>query len=518
MDAENAPSKPENEMQDVEKDVNEIKAQGSVAEDIENVNTDSNVENEKSNENEIVDVENGENIEDDNTDEKDLEKLESIIASGNVPLAQLDGASAITVEGSYSYDDHSESDEEDYNLIEQQQLEKALYEKQELVAVNQQLQSRLVLLVRNKSSEGQTKQATDKITMMETEKRLRSSIKNVMMNHQAVEKTQAQYDRNAMDLQRKLDEKEGKSTDISESFLEFKREIAKSAINSRTGKPIPRRIIAQFEAANAKKDEEVEKVRLRNISLRQQYKKLETKLQEREQLAEGLHLIDFEQLKIENQTWNEKIEERDEELHKLRKKTTTTVQVLTHIKEKLQFSSCESEQLREKLQVLDSQLTQKRDKLTKAKHIREKLRTEEAQLRHEQGFINNDDLVLDFEQRKNEMRVVHEQLRELKSRYEELNHQINEHKRDKLTKAKHIREKLRTEEAQLRHEQGFINNDDLVLDFEQRKNEMRVVHEQLRELKSRYEELNHQINEHKRANRMTMSSVMNEGEPDSMIL
>jgi hypothetical protein len=46
----------------------------------------------------------------------------------------------------------------------------------------------------------------------------------------------------------------------------------------------------------------------------------------------GLHLIDFEQLKIENQTLNEKIEERNEELHKLRKKTTTTVQVLTHIK------------------------------------------------------------------------------------------------------------------------------------------------------------------------------------------
>jgi hypothetical protein len=45
--------------------------------------------------------------------------------------------------------------------------------------------------------------------------------------------------------------------------------------------------------------------------------------------AEGLHLIDFEQLKIENQSLNEKIEERDEELVKLRKKTTVTVQVGT---------------------------------------------------------------------------------------------------------------------------------------------------------------------------------------------
>lgn len=32
----------------------------------------------------------------------------------------------------------------------------------------------------------------------------------------------------------------------------------------------------------------------------------------KEELAEGLHMIDFEQLKIENQTYSEKIEERNE--------------------------------------------------------------------------------------------------------------------------------------------------------------------------------------------------------------
>ena len=45
-------------------------------------------------------------------------------------------------------------------------------------------------------------------------------------------------------------------------------------------------------------------------------------LKKKEQLADGLHLIDFEQLKIENQTLNEKIEEWNEELHKLKKKVT----------------------------------------------------------------------------------------------------------------------------------------------------------------------------------------------------
>ena len=68
-------------------------------------------------------------------------------------------------------------------------------------------------------------------------------------------------------------------------------------------------------------------MRLKNIHLNNQMKRIEQTLKQKEELAEGLHLIDFEQLKIENQSLNEKIEERNEELLKLRKKTTTTVQV-----------------------------------------------------------------------------------------------------------------------------------------------------------------------------------------------
>ena len=58
-------------------------------------------------------------------------------------------------------------------------------------------------------------------------------------------------------------------------------------------------------------------------------------MKQKEELAAGLHLIDFEQLKIENQTYNEKIEERNEDLLKLKRKIECTVQVLfwkkTHI-------------------------------------------------------------------------------------------------------------------------------------------------------------------------------------------
>ena len=42
-------------------------------------------------------------------------------------------------------------------------------------------------------------------------------------------------------------------------------------------------------------------MRLKNIHLSNQLKRIEQTLRQKEELAEGLHLIDFEQLKIENQ-------------------------------------------------------------------------------------------------------------------------------------------------------------------------------------------------------------------------
>lgn len=67
-------------------------------------------------------------------------------------------------------------------------------------------------------------------------------------------------------------------------------------------------------------------------------------------------MIDFEQLKIENQTYNEKIEERNEELMKLRKKINNTVQILTHVKEKLQFVTVENDKEKQRLSAYDDQV------------------------------------------------------------------------------------------------------------------------------------------------------------------
>jgi hypothetical protein len=230
------------------------------------------------------------------------------------------------------------------------------------------------------------------------------------------ERDEARVDR----LSQKLDSLDEKATELHDSFRQFKREVARGAEFSRTGKPIKLKRILAFEAAEEEKDREIENVRLKNIHYQQQLEALEREVKAKEELEDGLHLIDFEQLKIENQTLNEKIEERNDELHKLRKKTTTTVQVLTHIKEKLTFVRTENQACREEVRRLDEQVTALRDALTRAKHQRERLRAENATLKQRQGFVGSDLLVADFERKKQLIAKTEAELALLRAKYASL--------------------------------------------------------------------------------------------------
>lgn len=53
-----------------------------------------------------------------------------------------------------------------------------------------------------------------------------------------------------------------------------------------------------------------------------------------DQIGPNLHLIDYEQLKVENQSHVDKIEEREDELLKLRTKCSGAIQCLAHVREK----------------------------------------------------------------------------------------------------------------------------------------------------------------------------------------
>ena len=258
----------------------------------------------------------------------------------------------------------------------------------------------------------------------EREKLYVETLQKIVNGRVRLERQQSEFDQLSLYLQTRLDDKEFKAGEIKDSFAQFKKEIFAKAENSRTGNKIPKSVVEAFESAEQAREDALEKVRLRNISLRTTLRKLERTYRAREQLADGLHMIDFEQLKIENQTLHEKIEERNEELAKLKRKKTVTVQVLTHVREKLRYYEKNNKANQSELNVLEMDSMKLRAEVSITKKGRDALRDDNKDLKLKQGFASNDLLISDFEKRKRTIYVTKDKIRDLQERYRALSAQV----------------------------------------------------------------------------------------------
>ena len=299
-------------------------------------------------------------------------------------------------------------------------LAEAYEEENELKEVSNELEQKILLLEKFRTRRGSVIGLTSSI-VHDIEARYLSSLLSWSDYMQEEARIAQHYQTVLMDLRMKLEEKDRKAMKLEEEYAIFKEELIKMAEYSRTGKSIPNHVVNEINLLEDEKEIEKSKVRSRNIHLQHQLKDLEGRLKQKEELAEGLHLIDFEQLKIENQSLNEKIEERNEELLKLRKKTTTTVQILTHLKEKLQFVQKKNNILDSELGNLDMQLSSKRDKLQKEKQSREKARDDTMKLREKSGLITDPVLLQDVEKQKQKREFLANKVEEIQQKFLKIN-------------------------------------------------------------------------------------------------
>jgi len=179
-----------------------------------------------------------------------------------------------------------------------------------------------------------------------------------------------------------------------------------------------------FDATQKKKIEDLRRVRLKNIALHQKIRKLERQLKSREQLAEGLHLIDFEQLKIENQTLNEKIEERNEDYTKLKRKKIVTIQVLTHVREKLRFMRKRNASIKQNIDILDAEINVQRGYISSAKKDRDSIKDVNSELKRLHGFAGSELLLGDYVKRNSNIESAKTSIKELQERKRLLDQQI----------------------------------------------------------------------------------------------
>jgi len=134
--------------------------------------------------------------------------------------------------------------------------------------------------------------------------------------------------------------------ETKKGLYEFDRDICKGAVNSRTGDIIAEKVIRFFEDKLRGRDTLIEKLRLKNSTMRVLKRKLTLQLKQKEEMGEVLHEVDFSQLKIENHQYLEKIDEKNQELLRLKLMAGNTLQVLNRYKKKLQVLTLDSAQLK----------------------------------------------------------------------------------------------------------------------------------------------------------------------------
>merc|ERR1712010_65733 len=147
-----------------------------------------------------------------------------------------------------------------------------------------------------------------------------------------------------------MGETDQRIAELRKEAYEFKRDIVVGAENFRTGKTMAEKVVRYLDEKLRHKDMYIEKMKLKNASIKGNMNKIEVQLKHKEEMGDVLHYIDFHQLQIENKQYVAKIDERNQELLQLKMTTGKTVQVLNDLKKKLNALIHESEWLKQEIQ------------------------------------------------------------------------------------------------------------------------------------------------------------------------
>jgi len=158
-----------------------------------------------------------------------------------------------------------------------------------------------------------------------------------------------------------LEETDIRIAELKKDAYEFKRDIVVGAENMRTGKTVAEKMVRYMEEKLRSRDSVIEKLRLKNATIKSHIQKVEAQLKQKEEMGDVLHYIDFHQLQIENKQYVGRIEERNEELLRLKMTTGKTVQTLNALKQRMHALLSESDSLQKEIGARAETLRKVRD-------------------------------------------------------------------------------------------------------------------------------------------------------------
>ncbi|TRY99653.1 hypothetical protein DNTS_018058, partial [Danionella cerebrum] len=284
------------------------------------------------------------------------------------------------------------------NVEEQTELLQELQtENKKLIQLSAHLQTRLAEYFSSKT--GYQNVTLDKgVSVEENYKKYLDMIAGVKLEHQRSSKLRTEL---VEELQQQSTDKLNQVQNELKSFTALKHEAAIATLTGKVGKQEALTKLDGLHAEELKLEHKLASVRLNNIKFKNKIYEYEKALRSRRELVDGLLLMDFEQLKTENQTFKDKLEERSEELHRLQKK----------IQNKAKHS-----QLAQK----DALVARSREVLTRTRQTRDTLRLDNLALQQRCGLLGNTTLLQDFEEKVDASETLELRLETQKRRHAEL--------------------------------------------------------------------------------------------------
>ncbi|CAM9801001.1 unnamed protein product [Lampetra planeri] len=193
-----------------------------------------------------------------------------------------------------------------------------------------------------------------------------------------------------------MEEADIRLTEFRRAQVEFERDILKTKTGTGKGRDaagglarLPAdKILHYMEDRIHARDTLIEKLRLRNGSLKMQNKKMLLQLQQKEEMGEALHEVDFSQLQIENNQFVEKIDERNQDMLRLKLTAANTLQVLNSYKKKLNLLMEEARAMErdiasrhEMLKSIDVETVAVEEERMKAERLNRQLRAQLSEFR-----------------------------------------------------------------------------------------------------------------------------------------
>mmetsp|Transcript_39724 Transcript_39724/g.127299 ORF Transcript_39724/g.127299 Transcript_39724/m.127299 type:complete len:355 (+) Transcript_39724:118-1182(+) len=218
-------------------------------------------------------------------------------------------------------------------------------------------------------------------TSLTLEEKFRIANQEVEALSRDIDQTKKTSEINLDILRALMEETDIRTAEVKRDAYEFRRDIVVGAENPRTGKTMAEKVLKYMEDKLTQKDMLINKLLMKNQAYKISIKKAENALKTKQASGDDLQYIDFHQLQIENQQFVQRIEEANQELLDLKRRSGRTVKILNNMKKRLSSLTTEAKFLEDEIKERKAMLAKTEHDIVKVVEEKEGARKEHKKLR-----------------------------------------------------------------------------------------------------------------------------------------